>query len=61
MGPVEFEIMPGPDKIGYSNVMTEMSGTASIEELRNAYGDDVASFFQSKLKKGYERSSRIVR
>lgn len=49
IGPVEFEIIPGQDKIGYKNVETELSGAASIDELRKDFGDDVASFFQAKL------------
>ncbi len=50
IGPVEFEIIPGQDKIGYKNVETELSGAASIDDLKKDFGDDVASFFETKLK-----------
>ncbi len=49
IGSVEFEIVPGADKIGYKNVETELSGAASVDEIRKDFGDDVASFLQEKL------------
>lgn len=49
IGAVEFEIVPGSDKVGYKNLETELSGASTIEDIRNDFGDDIASFFKEKL------------
>lgn len=50
IGPVEFEIVPGAETVGYKNLETELSGAASVEDLRKNFGDDVAEYFREKLE-----------
>ena len=49
IGPLEFEIMGGAGTVSYKNLETEESGSGTIDDLRQEFGDDVASFFKEKL------------
>jgi hypothetical protein len=49
IGAVEFEIVQGSPYVGYKNVEVEESGSATIDDIRRDFGDDVAAFFQEKL------------
>lgn len=49
IGSVEFEIVSGSPNVGYKNLETELSGAASIEDIKRDFGEDVAGFFQEKL------------
>lgn len=49
IGSVEFEIIPGSPGVGFKNLETEDAGTASLDEIKLEFGEDVASFFREKM------------